>query len=379
MKFPVQSNESARNCSITPGSLISLRLFTAFRGEFQTGFRLHWEDQDRIQQNGDLPTSRTGVISENNHRATFAYSGFVQNRFVFGDLAITPGIRFERIKINRTNLLSNPVAFGKTRSLAVIPGIGFAYSGLGLTTIFAGVHRGFSPPRNEDVISNTGSVIDLEPELSWNYELGARTAPFRGVRFEGAFFRMDYENQIVPASLAGGVGSTLTNGGRTRQQGFELSGQVDAGAIFRSKHNFYLRAAYTWLPIAEFRSVRFSSVSPATLVTGNRLPYAPENLLTASLGYSHPSGLNAFVENGYVGWQFGDDLNTVNPTANGQRGAIQSQTYWNATINYTIERLKSTFFVTGKNLFDRTFIVDRSRGILPSSPRLIQTGVSIRF
>ncbi len=364
---------------ISPKFTLNYDAGTTFRGELQTGFRVHWERQDRIQKNGDLPTSRDGVVSENNQRNTFAYSGFIQNRFVFGDLAVTPGIRFEMIGIDRRNLLLAPTAFGKTSVDAAIPGIGVAYSGLPKTTIFAGVHRGFSPPRNEDIISNTGGVIELDPELSWNYEFGARTSPFRGVRLDGTMFRMDYQNQIVPASLAGGVGSTLTNGGRTLQQGFEFVGQIDAGAILRSAHNFYVRTAYTWLPVAEFRGIRFSSLSAATSITGNRLPYAPENLLTTSLGYTHPEGFNGFVENVYVDRQFADDLNTTNPTANGQRGAIASQTYWNATLNYRIERWRSTLFVTGKNLFDRTFIVDRSRGILPSSPRLVQAGITVRF
>lgn len=364
---------------ISPRFTLNYDAGTTFRGELQTGVRVHWERQNRLQKNGDLPTSRDGVVSENNQRKTLAYSGFIQNRFVFGDLAVTPGIRFEKIGLERTNLLLVPAAFGKTSVNAVIPGIGVAYSGLPRTTVFAGVHRGFSPPRNEDIVSNTGGVIELDPEVSWNYEFGARTLPIQGVRLETTFFRMDYENQIVPASLAGGVGSTLTNGGRTVQQGFEFVGQIDSGAILRSAHNFYVRTAFTWLPIAEFSGVRFSTVSPTTLVTGNRLPYAPENLLTTSFGYTHPTGFNTFVENVYVDGQFADDLNTANPTANGQRGAIRSQTYWNATVNYRIERWRSTLFVTGKNLFDRTFIVDRSRGILPSSPRLLQAGVTIHF
>jgi Fe(3+) dicitrate transport protein len=101
--------------------------------------------------------------------------------------------------------------------------------------------------------------------------------------------------------------------------------------------------------------------------------------MTTSLGYSHSNGFDGYIENVYVGRQFADDLNTINPIANGQRGAIPSQTYWNATVNYRLEQWKTTFFVTAKNLFDRTFIVDRSRGILPSSPRLIQAGVHIKF
>jgi Fe(3+) dicitrate transport protein len=349
------------------------------RNELSSGFRIHGERQRRRQVNGDTPNARVGAVSEINFRDNTAYSGFVQNRFIFGNLAITPGVRIEQIDFRRENRLANPVAIGDTALTQVIPGLGVAYSGLKRTTIFAGAHRGFAPPRTEDIISNNGGVVDLDSELSWNYEFGVRTRPVSGVSLEGAFFRNDYENQIVPASLAGGVGSALTNGGETLHQGFEFNGQLDTGAIFRSPHNFYLRAAYTWLAIAEFRGRRFSSVTPTVLITGNRLPYAPETLLTASVGYSHTVGFDAFLENVYIGRQFGDDLNTVNPVANGQRGAIPSQTYWNATANYKVEKWRATFFVTVKNIFDRTFIVDRARGILPSSPRLAQAGVKISF
>lgn len=81
----------------------------------------------------------------------------------------------------------------------------------------------------------------------------------------------------------------------------------------------------------------------------------------------------------FVRRQCAGELNNANPADIGQRGAIRSQTYWNATANYRVEKLGTTFFVTMKNIFDRTFIVDRTRGILPSSPRLIQTGVKIHF
>ncbi len=55
-------------------------------------------------------------------------------------------------------------------------------------------------------------------------------------------------------------------------------------------------------------------------VTGNRLPYAPETLLTFAVGYTHPRGLLAQVEAVHVGEQFTDDLNSVAASADGQRG-----------------------------------------------------------
>jgi Fe(3+) dicitrate transport protein len=364
------------------------------RNELTVGFRVHREDQDRIAKYGDLPNSRDGFVAELNERKALAYSGFIQHRFVWRDLALTPGVRIERVNYERSNLLFNSGAgvTAETSLTEVVPGFGVAYSGIRNTTIFAGVHRGFAPPRVEDVITDAGGVRELDSELSWNYEVGARTRPFRGGEFAATFFRNDYENQIVAASIASGT--QFTNGGKTLQQGFEFSGSLDSGLMLGSNHNFYARAAYTYLPIAEFRGDRLSSVTssgvlnvycPAArrfsatgcVITGNRLPYAPEHQLTTSVGYSHPIGFDGFVENVYIGRQFGDDLNAVNPTANAQIGAVPAQTYWNATANYKVESWRTTFFVTAKNIFDRTFIVDRARGILPSQPRLIHAGFKL--
>ncbi|HEY0082254.1 MAG TPA: TonB-dependent receptor, partial [Pyrinomonadaceae bacterium] len=355
------------------------------RSETDFGLRAHYETQERLQKNGDLPNSRDGVLAEDNERRNGAYSGFVQNRFLFEKFTVTPGVRVEHIEFQRTNRLANAGSgvSGRTALTQVIPGLGLSYHPAARFTVFAGVHRGFAPPRTEDIINNTtGGSIELDPELSWNYEAGLRAAPHRGLRFEATLFRMDYENQIVPATLAGGVGSALTNAGSTLHQGAELTGRVDSGTLTGSRHNFYLRVAYTFLPTAKFTGTRFSSVAGFTSVqiTGNRLPYAPENLLNVNLGYSHPSGVDALVEGVYVGRQFGDDLNLrTSPRADGQLGPVPGYAVWNATVNYNVEQLHSTFFVTTKNLFDRTYIVDRSRGILPSSPRLVQAGLKFRF
>lgn len=372
----------------------------AIRNELNIGFRIHREDQDRIQKNGNLPNSRDGLIAEDNERQSLAYSGFVQHRFIWRDFAFTPGVRIERIEYERTNRLasSGAGATGNTIVTEVIPGFGVAYSGLRNTTVFAGVHRGFAPPRVEDIVTNAGGVVDLDSELSWNYEVGVRTRPVTGVEIAGTLFRNDYENQIVAASIASGT--AFTNGGKTLQQGFEFTGQVDSGTIFKSSHNFYFRTAYTFLPTAEFRGERYSSITSLSIlqqicspdrliritptsrqcsITGNRLPYAPKTQLTSSVGYSHPKGIDAFIENVFIGRQYGDDLNAVNSSANAQLGAIPAQTYWNATANYKVEKWKTTFFVTAKNIFDRTLIVDRSRGILPSQPRLVQSGIKINF
>jgi Fe(3+) dicitrate transport protein len=392
-----------------------LRLSHALLGllsQADMGIRAHFEDQDRRQVNGDTPTSRApgpaddvnAGILEDNERRNQAYSAFLQNRVLVGNWSFTPGVRIEHVRYQRTNLL--PVAgspsgvSGRTSLTEVIPGFGLTYSAGSSTTLFAGVHRGFAPPRTEDVISNTtGGVVELDAELSWNYEAGIRSRVHPGVQVEGTLFRMDFSNQIIPASLAGGSGATLTSAGETLHQGLELAARLDGAGLFRTSHNVYLRGAYTYLPTARFEGARFVYVGTGgsdlvgkvyndqdasgsrnqVSVTGRRLPYAPEHLLSMTLGFVASFGLDSQIEAVYVGPQFGDALNTRVTVADGQQGPIPGYTIWNLAINYTVRPSGTTVFATAKNLFDREYIADRVRGIIPGSPRLIHAGVSQRF
>jgi len=373
-------NEGRLRKYYTGGLESKARMHSTWLGvpnELDVGFRAHFESQDRRQENGDTPTSRSGVLVESNERRNQAYSAFMQHRLGNHRLTITPGLRVEHVRYERTNRLNG--ARGRTDLTALIPGIGIVYSPTSALSLFTGVHRGFAPPRTEDIINNaTGGTIDLDPEQSWNYEAGLRARWSRAM-LEATCFRLSFTNQIIPASIAGGIGAVLTSAGRTGHSGLELSGRFDQRNLFGSRHHVQLRGAFTYLPVAEFAGNRFSTITAGLRVTGNRLPYAPKHLLTASVTYWHASGANMIIESVYTGRQFTDDLNTANPSPNGQRGLIPPSTIWNVTLNYPIEAARATLFLSTKNLFDRLYIVDRSRGILPGMPRLIHAGVRFTF
>ncbi len=367
---------------VEPRVRIDHRLF-GLRQETDVGVRVHAERQDRRQENGDAPTSRSGRLVERNLRDADAYAAFVQHRLMFSGLTVTPGLRVEHVRYARTNLLANDGAgvSGHTSLTQLVPGVGIAHGQGDRYTVFAGVHRGFAPPRTEDVITNQGGVVDLDPELSWNSEFGIRSRLRPGVHIDGTVFRMDYSNQLVPASLAGGIGAALTNGGQTLHQGVELTGRVDVATLLDTKHDLSVRTAYTWLPVARFTGVRFSNISGfgAVDVSGNRLPYAPAYTLTTTATYRHTPGVHVMVEAVHLGRQFADDLNTVDPTPDGQRGLLPANTLWNVAIDYRLRQTPLTLFATLKNVGDATVIVDRSRGVLPGMPRLVQLGARLAF
>ncbi|MBI4522930.1 MAG: TonB-dependent receptor [Deltaproteobacteria bacterium] len=335
--------------------------------ELETGFKLHFERQDRKQINGASPTARSGTKVEDNLRETQAYSGFVSNRFAYGPVSITPILRYEYIDSSRKNRLTGQK--GSDWLDSWIPGIGATYTPIQWITFFTGVHKGFAPPRTEDIIGGTGTSTEVGAEKSVNFEIGLRGEPIAGVSFQAEYFRNDFDRLIAVGSIAGG--STPLAEGKALFQGLEVSGQMDL------PFGFYLRPTFTWLPTAE-QKAPFRQVVGGAIVggsaAGNRQPYAPEVMFTGALGYRWDE-FNAQFEVVRVGSQFSDFANTRNPTANGQAGKIDSYTILNLAANYLIRPISTTAFVTVKHLTDETYITDRTRGIQVGMPLQVFGGL----
>lgn len=365
--------------------------------ELDMGFRAHFEEQYRRQENGLTATARTGTVAEVNERYTDAYSGFIQNRFFVDKWSFAPAVRIESVNFERINRLDSArISQGNTSLTEALPGFGINYTPVDTVTAFFGVHRGFSPPRVEDAVSNLGLATDVGPEHSWNYELGARTRPWKGVNLEGTLFHTYFEKQAAVGSIAGG--STPLATGEAQYEGLEFFGRTDLGEIFATPHNVYLQSSYTWVANAEalspFQCVTVDGKIPSSCLNGmvagsaagNRMPYAPEHLLTATVGYQHPLGLDIHLETVFVGEQFSDFHNAetqANPdgTANlsGQMGKISDYAIVNLATTYRVKPIDTDVFVSVKNLFDEDYIVDRTRGIQTGSPRLVQAGFRTRF
>jgi Fe(3+) dicitrate transport protein len=366
------------------------------------GIRWHTEEQDRQQVHGAGPTAReagpstdaNSGLREDNLRRNTAWSGFVQQRLALDRFTVTPGVRVEHISYERTNRLT--AATGTTELTQVIPGAGMTYEVRTGLLLFAGAHRGFAPPRTEDIIDNSGTAVELDAELSWSYEAG-----FRGhagpLNVEVTAFRMDFENQVIAASVAGGTGAALTNSGRTLHQGAELGMRLDAGSLLRIDGP-YVEGSMTWLPTARFAGERFAYISTSgsdagkvyaaqnsggtrqqVSVTGNRLPYAPEASYTLAAGYHRDGGLDVRVERFAVTEQFGDAANTRVTVADGQQGPLSGYAIWNASVSHRITPTGTRLFLSVRNATDRLYVADRTRGMVPGAPRAIHLGLRQEF
>jgi Fe(3+) dicitrate transport protein len=348
--------------------------------EFMIGARAHAEVQKRRQVNGTAPTTETGTVVEDNERETEAYAAFLQNRMTFGKLELTPGLRMENVTNERDNNLAN--ASGDADLTEWLPSLGASYAFSDRITVFAGIHKGFAPPRTEDLIDNSGVVTDVNPEESLNAELGLRSRLTDEVTLDVTLFRNDFDNQIVVGSIAGG--STPLAEGQALYEGLEIAGYASRDGLGGVAWTPYLQLAYTYLPTADIESPFVQVANGAAIAgaeDGNRLPYAPKHMLTTSVGAQLPAGFDVHVEFVMVDDQYADFANTrfASPSGNGQVGEIDSYHIWNVALNWQMPNYPVTLFATAKNLADDDYIVDRTRGIQTAPPRLVQGGFEVRF
>jgi Fe(3+) dicitrate transport protein len=363
--------------------------------ELDTGFRAHYEAQHRLTEDANTPIARSGLRIEDNDRFAEAYSGFFLNRFILGDWSITPGVRVESVSYLRTNKLPGQAAQGESSLTEALPSFALTYAPIEQVNLFFGVHRGFAPPRVEDSVYNDGSSVEIGPETSWNYEVGMRTWPRNGVQADLTLFRNDFDRYTALGTVGGN--DTPVAQGQALFQGMEIGGRVDGAEVFNWVHNPYLQLAYTWLPTAvqssAFQCLPLSNGTiPATCPggyvygsrAGNRQPYAPEQLVTATVGYSHPIGVDVRLETVFTADQYSDFMNLTSgadhpngpnsiEARSGQYGMIPASTIFNFAATYLVQKNLS-LYATIKNVFDHEYIVDRVRGILPGSPRLVQAG-----
>ncbi|MBA2722148.1 MAG: TonB-dependent receptor [Methylibium sp.] len=366
------------------------------RSELVTGVRLHRERINRKRYNGASPTARenspgTGLRDEFDIE-TDAVAAYVQNTVYAGNWSFTPGVRYEHYeqdhRITQDEFAAVVPSVNTSQSNSkVLPGFGITWFGLPNTTLFAGIHRGIAPPRPDaNLPPGDEDLQKVDPELSTNIEIGVRSAPMRGVKVEATLFEIDFKNQIVPG-FAVGQGQTFANAGRSTNRGLELASRVDFGRLQGRANNVYLAASYTNLFTAKFDSDLFSpDFAPGADDTavfsnarGNRLPYAPRHLVSASIGYEHGSRWDAQLGLTHVSEQYTDALNTRAPAPDGQSGVIPSFTTFNASVNYRLEEQGVTLYLSAANLFDKTYLVSRVNGAFAGAPRQVFTGARIRF
>ncbi|NAS11233.1 TonB-dependent receptor family protein [Poritiphilus flavus] len=352
-----------------------------FFHDFELGLRYHYDEEDRFQwvdgyaisNDGQMRLTSAGVPGTNANRISDAraFAAFALYKLKYKELTVTPGLRYENITLGRMNYgtedpdrVGTNIAERENKVDVFIPGIGLNYNFEKLS-VFGGVHKGFSPPSNQE---------GQEPEESINYEVGSRFS-FGNFSGEIVGFYNDYSN-LLGSDLAatGGTGSLEQfNAGEVRVQGLEVLLNYNL-LPNSSKLILPLTLGYT-LTDTEFQN-SFGSEDDlwGEVNAGDELPYIAKHQFNGSLSLEHDdyeihlsgrfngefrteAGSGSIPENELVDSNFIFDL--------------AGKYHFNKNISLTTNII---------NMFDETYAVARvPAGLRPGHPFGIYGGIELRY
>lgn len=343
------------------------------QSEAEIGYRYMDESMDDQTVSATRSNPRTGPLARDVRDSAESSALYLQNRFLLTDsLALTAGLRGERYEQQRndrrrTAAQGNIAGSSNTEWL---PGLGLTWNLHEELQLFASAYKAFSPALNGDALDALEDQ-QLDAERSVNVEIGLRGGNER-LRYEAAWFRMDFDNQIIPANSNSQF--QRTNGGATWHQGLELGLEAELGAGFSATANT------TWVPDAEFDGARFAANGSVTTPDGNRLTYTPEWVANLGLAWTR-GGLRTGLNLHHTGEQYSDVLNSdaITESLNGFfTGRIQSYTLLDLSLVYDLsERL--SFSGSVKNLTDKRYIASLRQGIYVGPERSLDAGVRYKF
>ncbi len=363
---------------------------------FQWGARYerHFLDDKRYAgQVGEvIDVDNRGSRTRDEQYQAWATSIFFQDAIQFGDWTVTPGARVEyhtQSKVRKPRNLDPTSSNFKQNAYnsVFLPSISFLYDGFNQTQVFANVGRGYTP----GFARNAEEVDLLEPETGINSQIGIRSSAFRGVTMEAAVFYNIIEDTIVQLPFSVGGQNLFLNSEDSESYGVDLGLRVDSNAFYSgSPYNLYGMLAYN------YTEAKFTN----GIVDGKRVPEIPLHAGSFTLGLEHTSGWDvsatlshfgsfytdptnvsaltpAIVDDGEIEiLAAGDDLDIREPAV---LGRVPSHTLLSARASYKLPGTNTTFWIQGRNLTDKLYIVDLENGIRPGAERTVVGGVQLEF
>lgn len=351
--------------------------FLGLAHELDLGARYHFDQivrhhaSDEYWMMGGAPVLRPDaatVITRDETGSAHAVALYVKDQLRRGRLAITAGGRAEIIATKLgTELL--PMSDSERVQAVLIPGVGAVYQLSPSLGLLVGVHRGFVPVA-------PGQPAKVEPEISVNYEAGARWAGGLAHALELIGFFSDYSNLKGTCTLAAGCSSSQVddefNAGGVTVWGVEALGQAEVplGRGMRVP----LKLTYT-LTQGSFDS-SFSSDNPqwGRVEAGDELPYVPEHQLSVQAGLAGASWEVALAG------RYSSPMRDVPGSGEPEPGeATDAALVLDLAASYGFGRWGAVYVTLDNMLDDAHVVARRPVGARPGKPRMLVVGYKNTF
>ena len=322
-----------------------------------------------------LPDSlgRPGQRQRLNQRETNYFSVFAENRFDFGQLSVTPGMRMENIwlslreDVNTDKMLAD-LSNEEDHDFEPLFGLGVAYDFENDTQAYFNISQAYRPKIFTQAIAlapGESLAGDLQPGNSYQVDIGYRGQPAPWFNWDMSLFYLEFNNQI--GTLAG----VIQNVGDSVHQGFEASVQMDLVGWSDEVYNRDLASRvgafslfYNMMLLdAEFKS------GPAI---GNTPQFAPDYLIRAGVVWDYSPRTRIQFSGTTISDHFGDDGNSA---------LFFMPSYTVCDVSTEFQIYESLSVVAGvNNVFDEFYTARiRSDGIDPADGRNYYLGGRLAY
>ncbi|MER3318572.1 MAG: TonB-dependent receptor [Allomuricauda sp.] len=399
--------------------------------------------------------ARYGAATKDLWYRLWSANGFVRNEFHFGKLGVTPILRFEHVDMFRQDLFAlsqNPdlksTIQGREPNVynQFLPGITVNYD-YDNGEFYGSVYQGMIAPskvfgflvEQDGVVTNplAGQSINIDPELSWNKEVG-----WRGSLLDNCIQgQLTYFHNASRNFYAGGRNEVFTELGKINVQGIEMA--VNAELLNANGHQLHFLGNVTYmdsnvkagkledrdlfsqvihstttqneyvdkinanrnayeiyvdngsgevlLTDATINASQFPNITKSTITFGNEglsdseAPYTPNINMNLGLNYDWnrlSSGFNVH----HLGKQYTEFHNFVNESADGAIGQLPAYTTIDAFVNYDLtiyKKIDATIFINGKNITNNIYRASRlnraTSGVFGGGFRQIIFGINMKI
>jgi len=423
---------------------------------FEGSINLHRETfKDVFLEADNSRWARYGTATKDLWYRLWSANGYIRNVFNFGKVGVTPILRFEHVDMFRQDLLAlaqnsdlESTVEGREPNVynQFLPGLTVDY-GYGKGEFYGSLYQGMIAPskvfgflvEQNGVVTNplAGQSINIDPELSWNKEIG-----WRGDLLDNFIQgQLTYFHNASRNFYAGGRNEVFTELGEINVQGVEMainlellntnghqlhflgnvtymkskvkSGKLEDRDLFSQvihgtdTQNEYVsmvnsnRNAYevyvdngggeTLLTDPTIDASQFGSITRSVVtfgdegLSGTEAPYTPNITMSLGLNYDWKelsSGFNVH----HVGKQYTEFHNFVNESADGAIGQLPSYTTIDAFVNYDLtigEKIDATIFINGKNITNNIYRASRlnraTSGLFGGGFRQIIFGINMKI
>ncbi len=331
------------------------------------GMQFYMCHSPRKDAAGTSPTDDIGTVTTDAQRDVIYGSFFLENKFTFGRLTITPGFRMELI--NQDITVRN-VAIASQRNNSKFDkqplfGLGLSYDLGNETAVYANVSQSYRATTfGQSLIPAVGGTAsDVAPSQGWSYEVGIRGNPRPWFTYDTSFFLIDLDDKLGTAGVnIQSVGRSINYGWDGAVQ-FDVIGGLDA---LNGTHRGERLGALNLYGNISLLEARLSG----GVNDGGTPQYAPPYMLRTGAIYKRKSGLKIAFLGTLMARHYGNDTSGFD---------IPAYTTWDLTGEIPITK---NFSVLGglNNVFDkRYYSLVTSSGIIPAIGRNFYVGGSLKF